>query len=116
MSENKIIYGTPSMILLPSAKYKFTVDKKVHRIIIPKKGFYKELDSDFFTEADGSFDILNDRGVFDVPAVSKVLYAMKKYPKLEANQLFAPLRFKVKEDAVEIFGQIIEVLQPNKEK
>lgn len=115
MTEAKVHYGTPSMILLPSAKYKFTVDKNVYSIVIPRSGTYHELDEEFFAEEEGEFNIYNDEGLVDIPAISKVLYATKQYPDLAANQLFAPLYLHIREDSVEIVGQVIDVLQP-KEK
>jgi len=113
MTEEKAQYGTPSMILLPSANYKFSVSEKVHSITIPRKGTYHDLDKNFFTEKDGEFNLFDDKSkVMWLPAVSKVLYATKKYPKLGANQLFAPLSLEFKKDKVEILGHVIEILNP----
>jgi len=113
MAEDNVQYGTPSMILLPSANYKFTVSKKTYSIKIPRKGFYHELDSDFFSEEDGEFNIYDEKSkVMWLPSISKVLYATKKYPDLKANQLFAPISLKFKKEEVEILGHVIEVLNP----
>lgn len=113
MSKENVHYGTPSMILLPSANYKFTVSEEKYSITIPRSGKYNDIDPDFFSEEDGVFNMFDEKSkVLWLPSISKVLYATKKYPDLKANQLFAPLSLKFKKSEVEIIGQVIEVLQP----
>jgi hypothetical protein len=113
MTEENVQYGTPSMLLLPSANYKFTVTDDTYRIVIPRKGKYFDLDPDFFSEEDGEFNLYDEKTKsLYMPSISKVLYATKKYPDLEANQLFAPTIIKCKKDKVEIYGQVINMLIP----
>lgn len=104
-------YGTPTMVLLPAKRYKFRVLKKEHKIILPRKGWYNKLDKDYFSEKDGEFMLLDDKNsVMYLPAISKVLFAIGKYPDLEPNQLFAPIALIFKKSKVEIIGQVVEML------
>jgi hypothetical protein len=101
------------MVILPAANYKFTVSDDVYSITVPRKGLYKELDEEFFDDEDGEFHLYDESSkVMWLPAISKVLFAMKKYPDLKPNQLFAPLSLKFDEDEVEILGHVIDVLNP----
>ncbi len=111
MNESDVKVGTPSMGLMPSRNYGFTVSDGVHLITIPRKGSYYELDPDFFSKEDGEFELYNsESNVLYLPAISKVLFATKKYPALENNQLFIPLSLVFKEDVVEISGHILNML------
>jgi hypothetical protein len=104
--------GTPTMILLPAKPYKFKVSKKEYKITLPRKGTYKDIDSDFFSEEDGEFMLMDNKSnIMYLPAISKVLLATGKYPDLEAHQFFAPVALIFKKDKVEIIGQIGEMFQ-----
>lgn len=112
-SDNEQI-GTPTMVLLPARNYKFMVTEEEFVITIPKKGSYHDIDPDFFSEDEGEFNLYDGRSkVMFIPAISKVLFAAKKYPSLEANQLFAPIALKFKKDKVDIIGQVITMLPTN---
>ncbi len=114
-AEGQAQVGTMSMVLLPSRNYPFKVSTKVHKITLTRKGTYNEIDPDFFSEDDGAFNLYDEESkVFYLPAISKVLYAEKKYPDLKDNQLFAPIYVVIKDDTVEIFGQVIDLLEPKK--
>jgi len=105
--------GTPSMVLLPSRNYPFKVSKEIHKIVLPRKGTYYGLDPMFFSKEDGKFNLYDDESnTFYFPAISKVLYAEKKYPDLRNNELFAPLYVVFEKNTVEVYGQIIEMLEP----
>ena len=54
------IIGTPTMMLLPARNYKFKVYPEEYEIIIPRKGFYKDLDEEMYSEEDGEFNILDN--------------------------------------------------------
>jgi hypothetical protein len=113
MVDDNAQYGTPSMILLPSANYKFNVSEETYKITLPRKGKYHEMDPEFFTEEDGEYNLYDEESkIMFLPAISKVLYAAKKYPDLKANQLFAPISLVFTEDEVEIYGQVIDMLNP----
>jgi len=110
--EQKLQVGTPSMVLMPARNYAFKVSEEVHTIIIPRKGVYNELEPDLFSEEDGEFELYNARKkIMYLPAISKVLFAVNKYPDLEENQLFAPITLVFKKDTVEISGQLINMIQ-----
>ena len=113
------VIGTPTMMLLPARNYKFKVYKKDYSIKIPRRGIYKDLDGELFSEKDGEFDILrydNDSNSYTLymPSISKVLFAASQYPDLKDNQAFTPLIILIKEDEIEIVGNIIEMLRENR--
>ena len=104
--------GTPTIALLPARNYYFKVYGK-HKITIPRKGIYHELDPNFFSEADGEFNLLDEKNaVMYLPAISKILFATAQYPDLKDGELFAPIALKFNKDTVDIYGQIIGMLAP----
>jgi hypothetical protein len=87
--------------------------KGEHKITVPRSGKYSELAPEVFKEEAGEFNLLDeDSSIMYLPAISKVLFAVSKYPDLENNQLFAPIALIFNEDTVDIIGQIIEMLPP----
>lgn len=111
--EEDINVGTPTMCLLPATNYLFKVHKKEHKITIPRKGVYEKIDLDVYTKEDGEFMLLDEKSsVMYLPAISKVLFAVKKYPDLKPNQLFAPIALVFKKKTVTIIAQIIEMIEP----
>lgn len=111
--EEDINVGTPTMCLLPATNYLFKVHKKEHKITIPRKGVYEKIDPDVYTKEDGEFMLLDEKSsVMYLPAISKVLFAVKKYPDLKPNQLFAPIALVFKKKTVTIIAQIIEMIEP----
>jgi hypothetical protein len=108
--EDKVMRGTPPAVLLPANNYVFKVLNDHHVTEIPRRGKYSDIAPDFFKEDAGEFDILSDTGILYMPAITKVLFATKKYPDLKFNQLFIPHTFKIEDDKVIIVGQVIELL------
>ena len=112
MTEKKVLVnrGTPPLLLLPARNYPFVVEDE-HRIIeIPRKGRYVDIAPDIFTVEDGEFNIYDEETkIFYLPAITKVLFAMKKYPDLRSNQFFIPYVLELKDDKVSIVGQVIEM-------
>ena len=53
-----VMYGTPGMSFFKAKEYSMKSHGK-HRITIPIRGNYKDLDPDFYSKEDGSFDIFN---------------------------------------------------------
>ena len=106
------IIGTPTMILLPARNYRFKVYPEEYDITIPRKGFYKDLDDEMYSEEDGEFNIL-DKDILYMPSISKILFATSKYPDLKDNQAFTPIALVIEEDEVRIIGNIIEMLTEN---
>ena len=110
----KIQEGTPTMVLLPARKYNFKVLDEEYKITVPRSGKYNDLAPEDFAEETGAFNLLDtDSEVMYLPAISKVLFATHQYPKLEKNQLFAPIALIFNEDTVDIIGQVIEILLVN---
>lgn len=104
--------GTPTMVLLPARNYRFKILEGEHIITIPRKGTYHGLDDKYFAKDDGEFCLLDsEKSIMYLPAITKVLFATKKYPDLKGNQLFAPLALRFNEDTVDVLGQVIEMLQ-----
>lgn len=105
------VKGVPGALLLPAREFKFKVFHGNFVITIPRKGLYKELDSTFFGDNDGEFHFLKDDTLY-IPALTKVLFACKKYPDLEDNQAFVILAIKfVDDEKVDIIGNLIEFLE-----
>ena len=112
--EGDVQIGTPTMVLLPARNYMFKVVDQEHKITIPRSGSYHDIDPEFFSEEEGEFSLFDSKSkVMFLPSMSKILFATKKYPNLEPNQLFAPLALVFKKDKVDIIGQLIEMLEPD---
>lgn len=115
-ADEAVQIGTPTMVLLSPRNYQFKVLKEKYKITIQRKGTYHDIAPDFFAEEDGEFNLLNEESmVMYLPAVTKVLFAEKKYPMMSTNQMFAPLALVFHEDTVDILGQIIEMIIPEKD-
>lgn len=111
---NKEQYGTPTMVMMPARNYRFKIIKDKHKITIPRKGKYVDLDPEFFKEDSEKFDILDSKkNTLYIPAISKVLFGVRCYPNLKPTQLFAPISLNFKKDKIEIVGQILEMMQPS---
>ena len=105
--------GTPTMVMFPPRNFFFRVSKNEYKITIPRKGNYHEIAPEIFTEEDGDFMLYDEENaVMYLPAITKILFAVDKYPALENNQLFAPIALLFNEDTVDIVGQIVEILPP----
>jgi len=105
--------GTPTMVMFPARNFYFRVSKSEHKITIPRKGNYHKIAPEIFTEEDGDFMLYDEENtVMYLPAITKILFAVEKYPDLKNNQLFAPIALLFNEDTVDIVGQIVEILPP----
>jgi len=105
--------GTPTMAFFPARNYHFKVVKNKHTITIPRFGDYNKLAPEIFSEDDGEFMLYDEKNsVMYLPAVSKVLFAVEKYPDLGSNQLFIPVVLVFNEETVDVVGQVIEMLPP----
>lgn len=105
--------GTPTMAFFPARNYHFKVVKNKHTITIPRSGDYHKLAPEIFSKDEGDFMLYdNKNSVMYLPAISKVLFAVEKYPDLKNNQLFMPIVLMFNEKTVDVVGQIIEMLPP----
>lgn len=112
-SKEQTIVGIPTLAFLPSKNFYFKVQKDKHKITIPKSGAYKDLNKDYFSDEDGDFVILNDdNSVCYLSVITKILFASDKYPELKYNELFCPLALSFNDNTIDIFGQIISMLEP----
>jgi len=108
---DSIRIGTPPAVLFPARNFKFKVVNDNVTISIKRGGSYFELAPEVFTEEDGSFNIFDEESkILYLPSITKVLFAEHKYPNMEANQLFVIIALKLKDDIVDVIGQIIEIL------
>lgn len=107
--KNDVVYAMPTLAMLPANNFKIHIDETRHTIELPRKGKYVDVDSSFFTEEDGEFIIADDT-TFYIANMTKVLFAVAKYPSLADNQLFCPIFVKVIDDVVQIQGQIVTML------
>lgn len=115
--ENEIKTGTPSMLLLPAKEYSIKSDENFYTIEIPRKGVYHDIAPDIFTEKDGEFNILDDvSNILYLPSITKVLFAIGKYPELRHDQFFVPVYLKFKSDTVLIVGTLITILSNEADK
>ncbi len=109
--KDSINIGTPPAVLFPARNYKFKIINDNVTINISRTGSYVDLAPEIFTEEDGTFNLFDEgNNTLYTPSVTKVLFAEHKYPDMEANQLFVLIAFRIKEDSVDVVGQIIEVL------
>ena len=105
--------GTPTMVMFPARNFHFKVSKTEYTIEIPRKGNYAEIAPEIFNTEDGDFMIYDeDNAVIYLPSLTKILFAVGKYPALANNQLFAPIALLLDDDTVRIVGQIVEILPP----
>ena len=104
---------TPTMVMFPAKNFHFRVSKSEHKITIPRSGNYHKIAPEVFTKEDGDFMVYDEENaVMYLPAITKILFAVEKYPELESNQLFAPIALLINDDTVDIIGQIVEMLPP----
>lgn len=112
------VIGTPTLLLLPARNYKFKVFERDFSITVPRYGEYEKLSPELFSKEDGEFYFLqhsdeHEADILYLPALSKLLFATGQYPDLEDNQAFTPIAFVVREDEVEIVGNLIEMIKEN---
>lgn len=109
--EDTYIKGTPPMAMLPAKNYIFKIGDGYTEIKIPRRGNYHDLDPEFFPEDAGEFDIFNEEDkILHLHTITKVLFAIKKYPDMKFNQFFVPHAFIFEEDYVILVGQIMDMM------
>jgi hypothetical protein len=109
MGDDVIFTGIPTMCLLPLNNTKFKVVNEVY-LSVPREGVYKKLAPEIFNDSDGEFKLLTEGNALYLPAITKILLALGKYPSLETNQVFAPSILLFEDDVVIIEGAILEIL------
>jgi hypothetical protein len=109
--EDTYIKGTPPMAMLPAKNYIFKMNGGYIEIRIPRRGNYHDLDPEFFPEDAGEFNIFNEEDkVLHLHTITKVLFAIKKYPDMKFNQFLVPHSFTFEEDCVILTGQIMDMM------
>jgi hypothetical protein len=107
--EKDVVYAMPTLAMLPANNFKIHIDGNKHIIELPCSGSYKEIDPEFFSDDDGTFILFENDTLF-VSSITKVLFAVSKYPRLADNQLFCPITITKKEDKLVICGQVVTML------
>lgn len=107
---DKFMKGVPPLCFLPARNFIFKITDENYVVELPRRGNYHDLDPEFFSEEDGSFDMFADNKLLFTPALTKVLFAAKKYPDLKFNQFFVPFVIKFEEDTVKLVGQIVDMM------
>jgi len=112
---DKFIKGTPPMVLLPAKNYVFKLNDGYFEIELPIKGTYYELDPDFFSEDSGSFVIFDEANkIVDLAVITKVLFAVSKYPDMKFNQFLVLYTVKFEENTAILTGQILDMMVTTK--
>ena len=105
------LVGIPTMGLLPAKSFYFKVSESKFKIVLPRKGKFTDIDADAYSEDDGEFIIVSDdNNAINLATITRVLFATKKYPNINKNQLFCPASLVVNGDTVEIYGQVVEMM------
>lgn len=115
--ENKIMKGTPPMAMLPAKDYFFKVNSEGFEARMPRRGNYHALAPDFFSEDAGDFNIYDEKSkILYLPSITKVLFAISKYPALDPDQFLIPYIVKFEDDEVVLIGQIVTIVAVNDNK
>jgi hypothetical protein len=110
---DEMVVGMPTMVMFPAGNYCFRVTEDKHKITIPSKGVFKDLAPGVFTDEKDKFKIYDEENeVFYLATLTKVLFAVSKYPDLSDDQFFAPMVLLFNEDTIDIVGKVIEVVPP----
>lgn len=113
--EDKYIKGTPPMVMLPAKNYVFKSSNELYEIILPMRGNYHDLDPDFFPEDSGDFNVFDEKTkTLHLPVITKILFAISKYPDLKFNQFFAPIALKFNENEIVLVAQVLDMMLATK--
>ena len=113
--EDTYVKGTPPMVMLPAKNYIFKSNKKLYEITLPMKGNYHDLDPTFFPEDSGDFNVFDEETkTLHLPVITKILFAISKYPDLEFNQFFAPVALKFNENEIVLVAQVLDMMLATK--
>jgi hypothetical protein len=109
--EDRYIKGTPPMLMLPAKNYVFKDNSKIFEITLPIKGSYHDLDPTFFPEDAGNFNVFDEEaGTIYLPVITKILFAISKYPELEFNQFFIILSLQLKDEEIILKAQVLDMM------
>jgi len=121
LEKDTIINGQPGFVLLPSKNYSFKKLVSPCVIDISLSGKFSELYPDFFelTDKDESNDdieiIIQNNAYSHIMSVKiiELLFAAKKYPALEYNQIFsiASITIDNERDVLSIVGDLLEIIE-----
>ena len=124
-NENKFIKGQPGLVLLPARSYSLKQVVKPYIISIPISGKFSELYPDFveliekhahsddFVVALQKESEARKEVILSSIAIIEILFAAKKYPALNDNQIFSivSITFDSKDNILHIVGGILEFVE-----
>lgn len=112
------VVGTPTLIFLPARNYKFKVYEQAFSVTLPKEGKYFDIDPEFIKDQSAEFNLLQEfageKGKeirISIADISRVLFVTEQYPDLKDGQAFAPIGLIVRDNEVEVVGNIIEMIK-----
>lgn len=108
------LQGLPTLALLPARQFTFSVSEDTFMFKMPNKGKFSEVDTEFFAEDPGEFEIFSEGNV-NISILTKVLFATRQYPDMADNQLFCPINFKLDGEEVVIYGQLVTLKDTSNE-
>jgi hypothetical protein len=112
------VIGTPTAIFLPARNYKFKVYEQNFSVVLPREGKYSEVDPEFMKDQSAEFSFLQEvegpKGKelrIPIADISRVLFVTAQYPDLKDGQAFAPIGLIIRDEEIEVVGNIIEMLK-----
>ena len=109
--EDTYVKGTPPMLMLPAKNYIFKSNTNFFEITLPIRGNYHDLDPSFFPEDAGDFNVFDEKTkTLYLPVITKILFAISKYPDLEFNQFFVPVALKFNDEEIILTAQVLNMM------
>lgn len=109
--------GLPPAILLPARDYVYEEETKTVGIRLPITGKFSEIDPEFPSMQAGGdeFKLVREtktgNKMLYIPDISRIMFALRYYPKLELHQAFSIVGFEIEEESVVVYGKIISILE-----
>jgi hypothetical protein len=112
---NQVVGVSPGLILLPAREYVWELKQRVE-IKIPNDGrISMHLQPDALapgvTIAGEDEFIVFDDDLLSLWEIPRILFALKLYPQLEANQALNVVTLAVRDGEITIYGEVIESVE-----
>jgi hypothetical protein len=101
-----LVVGTPSACFLPARKHQFQYVSGLLSLEVPIRGSFP----DDHSKAGAPYDICPEKGQMLFGTLLEVLFAFRKYPRLEDNQYFVISAVEEDENSLRVIGRAIEVV------
>jgi len=112
---NQVVGVSPGLILLPAREYVWELKQKVE-IKIPNDGLISMLlQPDALAPGvkiagEDEFIVFDD-DLLSLWEIPRILFALKRYPQLEANQALNVVTLEVSGNEITIYGEVIESVE-----